>query len=138
MAEAFKFELVSPARLVLSEEASQVVVPGAEGDFTMLKGHSPFMTTVRPGVVEVTSAAGKLSKIFVRGGFADASPTGLTILAEQAIPVEELKADVIAKEIADAREDVADAKTDEARRVAQERLDQLQAVLGATATGSSH
>lgn len=137
MAEAFKFELVSPARLVLSEEASQVVVPGLDGDFTMLKGHSPFMTTVRPGVVEVTSASGKTSKIFVRGGFADASPAGLTILAEQAIPVEELKADVIAKEIKDAEEDVADAKTAEAKRVAQEKLDQLKAVLGA-AQGSAH
>jgi len=137
MAEAFKFELVSPARLVLSEEASQVVVPGLEGDFTMLKGHSPFMTTVRPGVVEVTSAAGKVAKIFVRGGFADASPSGLTILAEQAIPVEELKADVIAREIKDAEEDVADARTDEAKRVAQEKLDQLKAVLGA-AQSSAH
>ena len=137
MAEAFKFELVSPARLVLSEEASQVVVPGLDGDFTMLKGHSPFMTTVRPGVVEVTSASGKTSKIFVRGGFADASPAGRTILAEQAIPVEELKADVIAKEIKDAEEDVADAKTAEAKRVAQEKLDQLKAVLGA-AQGSAH
>lgn len=131
MAEAFKFELVSPARLVLSEEASQVVVPGLEGDFTMLAGHSPFMTTMRPGVVEVTSAAGKTAKIYVRGGFADASPEGLTILAEQAMPVEELKADVIAKEIKDAEEDLADAKTDEAKRVAQEKLDQLKSVLGA-------
>jgi F-type H+-transporting ATPase subunit epsilon len=131
MAETFKFELVSPARLVLSEEALQVVVPGLEGDFTMLTGHSPFMTTVHPGVVEVTSAAGKIAKIFVRGGFADASPTGLTILAEQAIPVEELKADLIAKEIKDAEEDVADAANDEAKRVAQEKLDQLKAVLGA-------
>ena len=137
MAEAFKFELVSPARLVLSEEASQVVVPGLEGDFTMLSGHAPFMTTVRPGVVEVTSAAGKIAKIFVRGGFADASPAGLTILAEQAIPVEELKADVIAREIKDAEEDVADAKTDEAKRVAQEKLDQLKSVLGA-AQSSAH
>lgn len=136
MAEAFKFELVSPARLVLSEEASQVVVPGLEGDFTMLVGHSPFMTTVRPGVVEVTAASGKSSKIFVRGGFADASPAGLTILAEQAIPVEELKADVIAREIKDAEEDVADAKSAEAKRVAQERLDQLKAVLGAAQTAA--
>ena len=131
MAEAFKFELVSPARLVLSEEASQVVVPGLDGDFTMLKGHSPFMTNVRPGVVESTSPSGKVTKIFVRGGFADASAAGLTILAEQAIPVEELKADVIAKEIKDAEEDVADAKTDEAKRVAQEKLDQLKAVFAA-------
>ena len=133
MAEAFKFELVSPARLLLSEEMTQVVVPGSDGDFTMLKDHSPFMTTVRPGVVEATSASGKVSKIFVRGGFADASPAGLTILAEQAIPVEELKADQIAKELKDAEEDLADAKTGEAKRVAQEKLDQLKAVLGAVA-----
>ena len=133
MAEAFKFELVSPARLVLSEDVSQVMVPGAEGDFTMLAGHSPFMTTVRPGVLEATSASGKVSKIFVRGGFADAGPSGLTILAEQAIPVEDLKSDVIAKEIKDAEEDVADAKTAEAKRVAQEKLDQLKAVFAAAA-----
>ena len=131
MAEAFKFELVSPARLVLSEDVAQVMVPGADGDFTMLKGHSPFMTTVRPGVVESTSPAGKVTRIFVRGGFADASPNGLTILAEQAIPVEDLKADVIAKEIKDAEEDLADAKTDEAKRVAQQKLDQLKAVFAA-------
>ncbi len=134
MAEAFKFELVSPARLVLSEDVSQVMVPGAEGDFTMLAGHSPFMTTVRPGVLEATSASGKVSKIFVRGGFADAGPSGLTILAEQAIPVQDLKADVIAKEIKDAEEDVADAKTAEAKRVAQEKLDQLKAVFAAAST----
>ncbi len=134
MAEPFKFELVSPARLVLSEDVAQVMVPGADGDFTMLKGHSPFMTTLRPGVVESTSPAGKVTKIFVRGGFADASPAGLTILAEQAIPVEDLKADVIAKEIKDAEEDLADAKSPEAKRVAQQKLDQLKAVLAAAPT----
>ena len=134
MAEAFKFELVSPARLVLSEDVAQVMVPGSDGDFTMLKGHSPFMTNVRPGVVESTSPSGKVTKIFVRGGFADASANGLTILAEQAIPVEELKADVIAKEIRDAEEDVADAKTAEAKRVAQEKLDQLKAAFSVAAS----
>ena len=134
MAESFKFELVSPAKLVMSEEVMQVVVPGAEGDFTMLPGHSPFMSTVRPGVIEVTATSGKVAKLFVRGGFADASPAGLTILAEQAIPVEELKADMIAKEITDAEEDVADAKDAETKRVAQEKLDQLKAVFAATTT----
>jgi F-type H+-transporting ATPase subunit epsilon len=133
MAEAFKFELVSPERLLMSEDVSQVVVPASEGQFTMLKGHAPFMSTIRPGVIEVTRDAGKVARIFVRGGFAEASPTSLTILAERAIPVEDLKADVIAKEIQDASEDVADAKTDDKRRMAQEKLDQLrevQAVLG--------
>lgn len=131
MVEGFKFELVSPARLLLSEEASQVVVPGSEGDFTMLVGHSPFLTTLRPGIVAVTGPAGRVTRIFVRGGFADVSANGLTILAEQAIPVEELKADRIAQEVADAEEDVADAKTDEARQAAQAKLDQLKTVLTA-------
>ena len=131
MAEAFKFELVSPERLVISAEVAQVVVPGSEGEFTVLKGHAPFMSTIRPGVIEVTDAQGKASRIFVRGGFADASPNGLTILAEKAIPVEEIKADVLAAELKDAEEDVADAATPEAKRVAQEKLDQLKAVLAA-------
>jgi F-type H+-transporting ATPase subunit epsilon len=138
MAEGFKFELVSPARLVLSEEASQVVVPGSDGDFTMLKGHAPFMTTVRPGVVEVTATGGRVARVFVRGGLADASPNGLTILAEQAIPVDELRSEQIAQEIRDAEEDVADARTDEARRIAQEKLDQLRAVFAAAAGPAAH
>ena len=71
MAEAFKFELVSPARLLVSEEVDQVVVPGSEGYFSVLKGHAPFMSTVRPGVLEVTTHTGKQSKFLVIGGFAD-------------------------------------------------------------------
>lgn len=139
MAEAFKFELVSPERLVVSEEVNQVVVPASEGQFTMLKGHAPFMSTIRPGVIEVTGQSGKLSRIFVRGGFADASPAGLTILAERAVPIEELKPEVIAAEIKNAAEDVADAKTDEVRRVAQIKLDQLKEVQAALGTvGAAH
>jgi F-type H+-transporting ATPase subunit epsilon len=132
MAEAFKFELVSPERLLVSEDVDQVVVPGSEGEFTMLKGHAPFMTTIRPGVIRVTQAGGGAeARIFVRGGFADASPAGLTILAERAIPVEEIRPDQIAAEIKNAEEDVADARTDETRRMAQETLDQLREVSNA-------
>lgn len=136
MAEMFKFELVSPERLLVSEDVAQVVVPGTEGEFTVLKGHAPFMTTIRPGVIEVTGEGGVTSRIFIRGGFADASPTGLTILAERAIPVDEIKASEFATEIRNAEENVADARSDEAKRVAQEKLDQLRAVeaaLGPTA-----
>ena len=85
MAEPFSFELVSPEALVLSGEASEVVVPGTAGYFTVLANHAPFMSTVKPGVVEVQMADGEKSQIFVRGGFADVSPDGLTLLAEQAI-----------------------------------------------------
>ena len=142
MAEAFKFELVSPARLVFSEEVAEVVVPGAEGYFTMLKGHAPLLSTIQPGVLAVTGLGGKVTRIFVAGGFADVSPTGLTVLAEQAIPVEELSADVIAKQVADAEAGVKAARSDEARRIAQEKLDQVKEAIaeigGAGTTDAGH
>jgi F-type H+-transporting ATPase subunit epsilon len=139
MAEAFKFELVSPSRLVFSEEVEEVVVPGAEGYFTVLKGHAPFLSTIRPGVLTVTGHGGKVTRLFVAGGFADVSPAGLTVLAEQAIPVDEFTTDVIAKQVADAEAGVKAAKSDEARRIAQEKLDQVkEAVAGIGGAGTDH
>lgn len=122
---AFHFELVSPERLVFSGQVEAVVVPGTEGEFTVLKDHSPFMSTMKPGVVEIDATPAKKLRLFVRGGFAEVAPTGLTILAEQAIPVEELDAAKLAADIKDVEEDVADAPTDEARRLAAEKRDQL-------------
>ena len=122
---AFHFELVSPEKLLFSGEVESVVVPGTEGAFTVLKDHAPVMTTLKPGLVEVAQSGGKPARHFVRGGFADVSANGLTILAEQAIPVEELDANRIAAAIKNAEEDVVDAKNDEARRVAEEKLAQL-------------
>src|SRR3954447_5548388 len=95
----FPFELVSPEKLLISAEVQQVDVPGIEGDFAVLKDHAPFMSTLRPGVVVVTEATGTQQRLFVRGGFADVSPRGLTILAEQAVPVEDVSDDVVAAEI---------------------------------------
>src|SRR6266436_1468878 len=109
MADPFAFELVSPERLILSEPASQVVVPGSEGYFTVLIGHAPVMTTLRPGIVEATLASGETARIFVRGGFADTKPDRLTILAELAVDVKYLERDLLAAEIKNAEEDVADA-----------------------------
>jgi F-type H+-transporting ATPase subunit epsilon len=129
---AFQFELVSPEKLLFSGEVEAVVVPGAEGEFTVMKGHAPMMTTLRPGVVEIDRANGR-QKLFVRGGFADVNAKGLTLLAEQAIALEELNAETLNAEIRNAAEDVADAKTDELRRRAQEKLEQmreLKAALG--------
>ncbi len=131
MADPFLFELVSPERLLLSEQASQVVVPGSEGQFTMLKGHAPLMSTLRPGVVEATMADGAKQRIFVRGGFADATPASLTILAEQAIPLDELDAAALATEIRNAEEDVADAADPKARNAAELKLNQLKEVQAA-------
>jgi F-type H+-transporting ATPase subunit epsilon len=105
----------------------EVVVPGAEGYFTVLKGHAPFMSTMRPGVVEVKGGTGDV-RIFVRGGFADVSPAGLTILAEQAILVDEVDAAMLAQEVKNAEEDVADAKDGAAKDAAELKLNQLKEV----------
>jgi F-type H+-transporting ATPase subunit epsilon len=125
MADAFNFELVSPERLLMSEQVTSVVVPGTDGDFTVLSKHAPLMTTVKAGVVEATLASGGAKRIFVRGGFADVSPDGFTLLAEEAMPIEDLKADVLAAQIKDAEEDLADAKGEPSKHAAQAKLDQL-------------
>jgi F-type H+-transporting ATPase subunit epsilon len=132
MAEPFQFELVSPERLLLSGPVDQVVVPGSEGYFTVLKGHAPFMSTLRPGVVEVMRGEGDI-RIFVRGGFADVSGEGLTILAEQAIPLDDVDSAMLAQEVENAEEDVADAKDGEAKDTAELRLYQLKEVQTALA-----
>jgi len=133
MADPFSFELVSPERLLLSEPVLQVVVPGSEGEFTVQKNHAPFMSTIKPGVVAVTPTSGAVQRYFVRGGFADVGATGLTILAEQAVPVESLDPALLASEIKDAEEDLADARDDATRTAAATKLAQLrdvQAALG--------
>ena len=125
---AFHFELVSPERLVFAGDVEAVVVPGAEGAFTVLRDHAPVMAVLKPGIVEVDESQTKKQRLFVRGGFADVSAKGLTILAEQAIPVEELDAAKLDAQITDAEEDLADAKSEEGKRVAAEKLAQLREV----------
>ena len=122
------FELVSPERLLLSEDVAEVDIPGAEGDMGVLPGHAPVLSTLRPGVITVTHDGGKKDRIFVRGGFAEVNPQGLTVLAETAIPVDDLDAATLAQEVKNLEEDVADARDDETRRRAQEALDHLKAL----------
>jgi F-type H+-transporting ATPase subunit epsilon len=133
MAETFRFELVSPERLLVSEDIASVTAPGAEGEFTVLPRHAPFMTTLRPGVLTVRVDKGPERRIVVFGGFAEVNPDGCIILAEEAVPVETLDPDAVAREIRDAEEDVADAETEEARFRAQTRLDHLRALQQALA-----
>ena len=122
---AFHFELVSPEKLVFSGDVESVVVPGTEGEFTVLQGHAPVMSTLKPGVLVIEEGPAKTTRLFLRGGFADVAPSGLTILAEYSIPVDELDAAQIGADIKDAEEDIADAKNDELRRAAIEKRDQL-------------
>lgn len=127
MADPFKFDLVSPERMLMSEEVDEVVVHGMEGQFTVLSGHAPVMTTLRPGVLSVTRS-GKEERMFVLGGFADVNAEGLTVLAEQAMPLGDLNADELAKHIQAAEEEVADAKDDTEKANAGMSLNQLKDV----------
>ena len=122
---SFLFELVSPEKLLFAGDVEEVVVPGTEGEFTVLKDHAPLMSTLKPGIVSVGESAGKRTRLFVSGGFADVAPTGLTILADRAIAVEDLDASALDAQIGAAREDVDSSTSDETRRLAQEKLDQL-------------
>ena len=125
------FELVSPSRLLFSGDVASVTIPGIEGEMGIYPGHAPVLATLKPGVVTVYKDDGATDRIFVKGGMAEVNPAGLTLLAEVAIPVSELNAGTLASQIKDLEDDVADAKSDEARRKASEKLEHLRALQGA-------
>jgi F-type H+-transporting ATPase subunit epsilon len=128
MADAFKFELVSPERLLISGEVAQVLIPGSEGDMTILAHHAPLLSTLRPGLLDITLPGGEHRRYFIRGGFAEIGAAGLTVLAETAIDLIDLDADQLAQAVKDAEEDVADATEDAVRDRAQTKLDHLRQV----------
>ncbi len=128
MADTFTFELVSPEKLLISEAVESVLVPGAEGDFQVLANHAPVLSTLRPGLLDVVLPGGKERRIFVRGGFAEAGPDSLTVLAQTAIDSADLNKAALAQEIKEAEEDVTDAKDDAGRDKAQGNLDRLKLV----------
>lgn len=125
MADSFKFELVSPERLLLSEQVTAVIAPGSEGYFTVMANHAPLLATLKPGVVRATLASGGEQRIFIQGGFADVNPEGFTLLAEHASAVEDLDAADLDQQIQNAREDIADAQSGEAKAHAEKRLADL-------------
>ncbi|MFH1795671.1 MAG: F0F1 ATP synthase subunit epsilon [Pseudomonadota bacterium] len=125
MAEAFKFDLVSPERLLVSELVESVIIPGTEGEMTVMANHAPVMATVKPGVVTVKPVSGAEQRYVVFGGFADILPEGCTLLAESAVPVADINKADLAQRIQDAKDDLADAKTDEDRTKAEEFLNHL-------------
>jgi F-type H+-transporting ATPase subunit epsilon len=128
----FQFDLVSPEKLLFSGQADQVDVPGSEGDFGVLAGHAPLISTLRPGILVMYRDSEEL-KVVVNGGFAEVGPAGLTVLADMAVPLEEFDRDVLAGVIKDTEEDVADATDDWKRDKLTHKLDQLkelQASLG--------
>ena len=133
MADKLALELVSPERLLVSAEADMVVVPGGEGDFGVLAGHAPVISSVRPGVVEMHDEGGETERIFVTGGFAEVTAEGLTVLAEDAVPVAEMDRKDLERRLKNAREDLEDAETDEATHKAQATVALLTEMLKAVA-----
>jgi F-type H+-transporting ATPase subunit epsilon len=124
------FEFVSPERVLFSGDVDQVDLPGAEGDMGILAGHAPLVTTLRPGIVTIFSGNTR-ELVIVVGGFAEVSPAGLTILADRAMPRENFDAALLAAEIKDTEEDVADAEDDAQRDKLARRLEQLKSLQAA-------
>lgn len=119
MADQVHFELVSPERLLFSANVGEIVIPGTEGDFAVLPGHSNLISTVRPGVIQILADGNAVSeRIFVEGGFAEVNAAGCTVLAERAQNVADIDRLAADQALADAREDVADAKNDVERAAA--------------------
>lgn len=125
MAETFRFDLVSPERVLVSEDVSEVIVPSNEGDFGMLPNHAPIIASLRPGALTVRGSGGE-RKYFVRGGLAEGGPEQLTVLAQRAMPLDELDREKIAQEIEWAKEDVEDARDEDTRAQAVDNLERLE------------
>ena len=125
MVDRIAFDLVSPERLLLSEEAEMVTLPGTEGDLGVLSGHEPLITTLRPGVIDVKGGTLGDQRFFVLGGFAEINPERVTVLAEEALPIAELDAAALDQRISDTKEDLLLAKDDASRGRITETLDSL-------------
>ena len=128
MAGTVKFELVSPERVLVSEDASEVIVPGMDGQFTVLAGHAPVISSLRPGTMIIKLASGE-RRVFVRGGIAEVEPDSLTILAQHLIDLEDaerkphIEAEIKAAEVL-----LANSKDDLERMAAEDTLAQLRAL----------
>ncbi len=127
---AFRFDLVSPERVLMSEDVEQVVLPGGDGDFAVLEGHAPVISTLRAGVLDVSAPAGR-KQMFVKGGFAEVEPDRLTVLAEKVFELEHFAPDQIAAELKEAEAQLASARSDADQLRAWTLVDRLRALQSA-------
>ena len=127
------FELVSPERLLVSEAFDMVIVPGNEGDFGVLPGHTPMISTVRPGVIDIHDGGKIAHRVFVGGGFAEVTPDRCTVLAEDAAMVDDIDTADVDRRIEETELDLRDAESDGERARAEARLTVLQAMREAAA-----
>jgi F-type H+-transporting ATPase subunit epsilon len=126
MADKIHFDLVSPERLLLSEDVDMVTLPGSEGYFGVLAGHAPLISSLRPGVIEVTGGETPGLRLFIRGGFAEVDAKKVIVLAEDAIPMADFDMAALDQRIADTEEDLVASKTDSERARVAEQLDHLR------------
>lgn len=136
MPDPFTFDLVSPEKLLLSEDVEMVVVPGAEGDFGVLIGHAPLISALRPGVIDTYTGTKVEKRIFVAGGFAEVTGERCTVLAEEAMPVEDIDPAEAETRIASAREALEQADNDLARNQAEMALAIGEAMAAARGTAA--
>lgn len=132
MADKLHFALVSPERELVNAEVDQVVVPGSEGEFGVLPNHAPVMSVIKPGALKVIND-GAERRIFVNGGFADVTPEGLTVLAEEAVDLADIEPAQLEQDLKNASEDLRDANSDSKREAAQRALARLEGIKAAIA-----
>jgi len=133
----FDLELVSPERLLLSEPVDMAVIPGSEGDFGVLAGHSLLVATLRPGVIEVYQGETVAHRLFVGGGFAEVTETRCTVLADEAVPVGEIDVGGTEAELERLRREAADAENEGESRSLSARIAIIEAKLAATGRPSA-
>jgi len=131
MAETTQFELVSPEKLLYSEAAEMVVVPGTEGYFGVLPRHAPMISTLEPGVIDIYQNGSVAERIFVAGGFAEVTETRCTVLAEEAQVLKDVDTAKVESDLADLRDDLKDVKTDLERERTEQRIKTLEALRAA-------
>ena len=128
MADKLHFDLVAPEARIFQGAVDMVVVPGVEGDFGVLAGHAPFMSTIRSGAISIHDGA-DVRRTFIHGGFAEVTPDGLTILAEEAIDLTEVDPAEVERQLTEAREDLGQARDDDETREAQNRIEKFEALM---------
>lgn len=125
------FDLVSPERSLISDEVDMVVAPGAAGDFGVLPLHSPLISLLRPGVIEVHDGGQVKERIFVAGGFAEVNEQSCTVLAEEATRVGDLNPEHARRRFSNAQDDLGEAKEDADRARCERELRIAEAMIEA-------
>ena len=132
-ADKVTFELASPEALLISTAADMVVVPGSEGDFGVLPGHAPFISAVRPGVIDVYQGDKIDERVFIAAGFAEVDERRCTVLSSEAYPLEDLDRGEVEERLKDAEDDLRDADNDDERQTAETEIALCNAMLEALA-----